>query len=145
MAASDHLHPVQLQMFMRPQEVLDTMQGSVEQRDMSMIQGHLTHKLREAKIRGEPYLANHDGELIGQGPSLYDQVKTHGVEKPIILQHTENYRGDPMLLLGNGHHRLAAAQAAEQETGQQQYIPVIHDDNYMGSSRTKDTFGVAED
>lgn len=139
------LNPQQLQMFMRPGEILAKTEGrSVDYGDYP--------GRTEAMLRGDVLTAakrHHD-----DGPSVYESVKSGGVEKPVILS-PGNKLSDVMggrftsrhepLWMGNGHHRVASALAAEQETGQAKYIPVIHDTDYMGTRQTRRTFGVAED
>jgi hypothetical protein len=56
---------------------------------------------------------------IGVGESLYDNIKRHGVQSPVVLM------GDHALVLGNGHHRLAAAHQLEKE-GHDIVVPVIY-------------------
>ena len=152
MAASDHLHPGQLQMFMRPQEILDSTTGSIESGPHVLANGqpgrtkqHMAMKLQEASEGEDPYVYSEEkGKWEGQGPSLVDDVKAHGVEKPIILSDTGPNGMRHGSWIGNGHHRLAAAMQAEKDTGRQQYIPVIHDRHYMGTQDTINTFGVPD-
>ena len=166
MAASDNVHPEQLQMFMRPQEIFDKTAGSVEvteryrEQSPSMHQGliesHMKDKLREAQRPGSSVewgaASSMEQEDVQARPSLADHIAQHGVEKPIILSTQGPGRPSRLdakpsenLYIGNGHHRLASAQFAEQQTGRPQYVPVVHDYDFMGSRQTNETFGTSTD
>jgi hypothetical protein len=135
----------QLQMFMTPAEIKSHVVGSVDapgrtpdERKKNM--GHVLsgEKLERARRLGTA------GE--GDTTSMLESITKGGVQKPVIIsdQGPNLSRGDD-LWLGNGNHRVGAAEQAEKDTGKQQFIPVIHDDNYMGSYDTNRTFGTSQD
>ena len=142
MSAADAIHPDQLRLFMRPHEIIAATAGSVETGEHEIGAGnrtkaHLEEKLQRARRPG----------TSGESASLLESVTEHGVQKPIILSNQgPNYTRSEHFWIGNGHHRLAAAQEAEATTGRQQYVPVIYDeDDFMGSHKTRETFGIAKD
>lgn len=122
------LNPNQLKMFMRPDEVMDAVDGSYDFGTVRKLRNKVDTKLRyEASAPGsaDGYVGYDDQET---GPSLYESVRDGGVRDPIILQQ----RDDGGVSMGNGHHRLAAAKMAEEKTGTDKYLPVLHDADPMG-------------
>jgi len=110
-------NPDQLQMFMRPHEVLSKLSGFVDD-DGGFIgdpQDYPYSNLHNAKL----------SEAIDSG--LHDGIETEGIKNHIVLQTLPN---SSQFRMGNGHHRLSAALDLE-ERGHQVDIPVIHDNNYM--------------
>lgn len=155
------LNPHQLQMFMRPHEIMEATQGrSVDygeypgRTDAMLRTDVLREARRPSQVKGGGDWDRGTG-VWEKGPSIADSVREGGVQKPIILTRgrdmqdvlTEQGRPNDPIWQGNGHHRLAAAMAAEKETGQHQYIPVLHDTEFMGSSARmrRAGFGTAED
>lgn len=119
MSASKHINPNQLKLFMTPQEIMDTISGSVDLGDDSM-EELWAEKLAESK-----------GRTYGQPKSLYNSIKEHGVQRHVTL--TEERDGS--LVMGQGHHRVAAAADIAKKTGREMFIPVIYDSdwNYTNS------------
>jgi len=110
-------NPEQLQMFMRPHEILNKLHhfaddglGNIDDpKDYPYSDLH-ERKLDEAKDSG-----------------LHDGIETDGILNHVVLK-TSNYTNK--FILGNGHHRLSVALDLE-EKGHQVDIPVIHDTDYM--------------
>jgi hypothetical protein len=122
-------------MFMTPDEILggSYVHGSVDQSgdDMRTL---MTQKLGEAKESG-----------------VYDDIAAHGVRTPVILasqSSTPDYLVDEpregAFVIGNGNRRTAAAAEVQRVTGRQQHIPVIHDNDYLGSPKTHRVFNLDE-
>ena len=109
-------NPEQLQMFMRPHEILNKLSGFMDD-DGGFIddpQDYPNSKLHAEKL----------DEAKDSG--LHDGIETDGVMNHIVLTNT----GRDKFRMGNGHHRLSAALDLE-ERGHQVDIPVIHDNNPM--------------
>ena len=110
-------NPEQLQMFMRPHEILNKLSGFIDDTDahLSDPKWYPNSKLHAEKLQ----------EAIDSG--LHDGIETDGILNHIVLEtapHTTKFR------MGNGHHRLSAALDLE-ERGHQIDIPVIHDTDHM--------------
>lgn len=114
-------NPNQYKLFMRPQEVLDTIKDSV---DIHISPSYHKNKgkdkeqvirdlwdLKKTELRRHPYAG------------LTRSIEEHGVLRPITI---EDRHGEP-LSMGQGHHRVLAAHRVEQKTGRQVYIPVVYD------------------
>lgn len=99
MTASEHLQPLQLQMFMPAGKVkaLDKPLDAQGQDPEPMWRG----KLREAS---RPGTAN-DAWGYGAGPSMVDSIRQSGVREPVNLFHNP----DRPPYLTQGHHRVAVA------------------------------------
>jgi hypothetical protein len=116
-------NPNQYKLFMRPQELMDTIKRSVDEGIVSYqtrrygehgrVMNALWHQ-KSAELKGYPY------------HRLVDSIAQHGVLRPITI---EDYSGTP-LFMGQGHHRVVAAHQVEQQTGRQIYIPVVYNDDY---------------
>ena len=115
-------NPEQLQMFMRPHEILSKLYGFADDTsaddddDYDFDPKYYTDtQLHEEKLE----------EAKGSG--LHDSIETEGIRNHIVLEtapHTTKFR------MGNGHHRLSVALDLESK-GHQVNIPVIHDRNFM--------------
>lgn len=108
-------NPNQLQLFMKPSELLSKVSGFAD--DPGGVSGSQfegsglqKYKLREAQD---------SGRYENVDESLYDNIKKHGVQSPIVLM------GSNGVKLGNGHHRLAAAHQLEKE-GHDIVVPVVY-------------------
>ena len=109
-------NPEQLQMFMRPHEILNKLHGFMDA-TASYIDDPKDY----------PYSDLHDEKLSeAKSTGLHDSIETDGVRDHIVLTNT----GRDTFLMGNGHHRLSVALDLE-EKGHQVDIPVIHDNNFM--------------
>lgn len=111
-------NPEQLQMFMRPHEILNKLHSFLDDEGID-------------DPRDYPYSDLHDEKLSeAKGMGLHDSIETDGVRDHVVLEtapHTTKFR------MGNGHHRLSVALDLE-EKGHQVDIPVIHDNNFMYNS-----------
>lgn len=111
-------NPEQLQMFMRPHEILNKLHSFLDDEGID-------------DPRDYPYSDLHDEKLEeAKGTGLHDSIETDGVRDHVVLEtapHTTKFR------MGNGHHRLSVALDLE-EKGHQVDIPVIHDNNSMYNS-----------
>ena len=109
-------NPDQLQMFMRPHEILNKISGFMDNTG-----SHIDDP------KDYPYSDLHNeklGEAIDSG--LHDGIETDGIMNHIVLTNT----GRDKFRMGNGHHRLSVALDLE-EKGHQVDIPVIHDNDPM--------------
>lgn len=118
MAAHHHLNPNQMRMFMRPDEIKGSIFSSID---------------------GMPVGSHADWEEK-DSDFLRHSVAGSGVKTPVVLYpaHSEYVSPDHYgggMNMGNGHHRVQNAHRLQQETGQEIYVPVIHDTNYMGTTR----------
>lgn len=118
MAARDHINPQQLPMFMDAVSIQENVTGSVEEsRYFPPSEELWDEKLAEAKHEGGP------------NPSLYSQIRRNGVEDPVTLI----IPGGHDLIMGQGHHRVAAAAHIQRKTGKTKYVPIIHDYDDMNA------------
>jgi len=147
--SNDALNPHQLQMFMRPSELLGKVKGVVD-----ADRGQSVADVMEYKHRNAQYQADYDRmETHPHEPTmtLDESIRSEGIRKPVILSPGDTVstaldstpNRSEHFWLGNGHHRVATAAAMEKE-GTDIHVPVIYDHNYMGSKQTRDTFGVAD-
>lgn len=116
----DHEDPNQLKLFMRPQELMGTVKHSV---DEVIVDRDVRREKKQDKTMSSMWDIKRS-EL--QGPhysGLVDSIKKHGVLRPVTI---EDVSGNP-LTMGQGHHRVAAANMVEQQTGRQIFIPVVYD------------------
>jgi hypothetical protein len=111
MAASDHLHPVQLRMFMTARELHDTPSAEV---DPSNPAGWNTHREMWKSKR-------YDNVQDGLGAD----VAKRGVQYPVTLGWQ---RGQQAPKIDAGHHRIQAAYDANPES----FVPVRHTDYTRG-------------
>ena len=110
MAASDHLHPHQMKMFMSPNE-LHGYVSAYGDLDPDRPESGIAFKLRESK----------------ETP-FYDSVASEGVKKPIEISHFsstyggENSKQRNTIVLSQGHHRVFSQAEADPD----RLMPVIH-------------------
>lgn len=120
MAASDHLHPEQLKMFMSPNEI----QGYVHEfgdfgSNPRAIQSGSVFKVVESKDSG-----------------MHDSIAAEGVKKPVEISHFNDSYGDSRskqrgkTILSQGHHRWAS----QMEHDPDRLMPVVHHLNSWGGS-----------
>jgi hypothetical protein len=107
MAASDHIQPEQLKMFMSPREIREDGYGLPEAGDEYRYQ----RKLGRAN---DPALEQVPGD---RGGTLYDSVGKDGVKLPLRLVTSESER-----VLGNGHHRFVSQEQQDPD----RLMPVLH-------------------
>jgi hypothetical protein len=124
MAASDHLHPEQMKLFMRPDEIKGAVTDSPD-RESTM--AHMW-KYKEAESR-------QSGWLGWGGAGLHKELTTNTVNDPVTLHTTPGVSQRHMLTMGEGHHRVAAAHAVERETKRRKsprthWIPVQYQEGH---------------
>ena len=115
-------NPEQLQMFMRPHEVLSKLYGFI---DDNYSEDHDDYDFDPKNYADTELHAEKLQEAKDSG--LHDGIETDGILNHIVLEtapHTTKFR------MGNGHHRLSAALDLESK-GHQVDIPVIHDTDHM--------------
>lgn len=140
-SAARHIHPDQLKMFMTPDEIVATVGDSV---DRGHGDGDPNEDLNDLWDRksgdlSDPYSGHED---------LQEHVNAEGVKTPVILQvspHSKvSVNSSPTsragILMGNGHHRVMAAENKQDLTGHQVYVPVLHDSHYMGNQATQHAY-----
>lgn len=120
-------NPEQLQMFMRPHEILSKLYGFADDTQ--------NYDFGDDEDFGDPISPkdypdsqlHHDKLQEAKDSGLHDSIETEGIRNHIVLQtspHTTQFR------MGNGHHRLSVALDLESK-GRQVHIPVIHDADIM--------------
>lgn len=116
-------NPNQYKLFMRPQELMNTINRSVDE----SIVPYQTRKYGEQGRIMDALWKQKGMELNNFGyKGLVESIEKHGVLRPITI---EDYPGTPFFM-GQGHHRVAAANQIEQRTGRQIYMPVVYNDDY---------------
>ena len=111
MAAHEHLNKNQLRMFMRPQEIYDLTVDSIDRADGETLEDTWVNK--ESEINDGSY------------NDLVDSVLEKGVKRPITIMLNHGHYKD--FTMGQGHHRVKAAEYAEDATGKEYYVPVVYD------------------
>lgn len=106
MAAKDHLHPGQLQMFMTPGQLKALKPGDAE--------GYASH---EEMWKDKSY-ASHS-VMHNDQPNLATSVRNEGVKEPVLIAHHDRDGS----FLWDGHHRTQSADEAGTP-----YVPVLHED-----------------
>lgn len=112
MSAARHIHPDQLRMLMRPDEIKSFVDSSVDRHEGESMRALWADK--------------------GNNRLRHRIATEGGVHKPVIIQHEWN--GEK--LMGNGHHRVENTGRLASATGREMYVPVVHDDHYMGNDDT---------
>ena len=126
----DHEDPNQLKLFMRPQELMDTIRYSS---DESVVDKSTRAEGDRDKTMSSLWSIKRS-ELYGRHYSgLVESIKNHGVLRPVTI---EDRSGAP-LTMGQGHHRVAAANMVEQNTGKPVFIPVVYGDDAHHSDSLK--------
>lgn len=119
MAAKDHLNGDQLRMFMRPQEIINLVTSSIDQE---------TNWDDETKDQPLEELWNQKRAEVNKSVTYKDlkpSITYHGVKRPITIVPGVD-KHEPSYMMGEGHHRVMAADEVEKETGKEIYIPVVH-------------------
>lgn len=122
---ADQVGPMQLPMFMRARDLADSLTGTLDKSEYS-VEEVMEHKLRASKGR-----MGH-----GHGTGVYDSVAREGVLNPVQMVHGMNNS----LLMGQGHHRVAAAEDIERQTGKDKWVPVVHTDARKNSPDPVDIY-----
>ena len=114
MAASDHLHPEQMRMFMTARELHGMHSIDVQQTPESRFGGHW-------KSMDAMWKTKRRENAMG-GPDRLDKgVAAHGVQWPVELTSGTDVSGT---VISDGHHRIQAAYEANPDS----YVPVEHSD-----------------
>jgi len=121
MAASDHLHPVQLAMFGLGSDVKNMVAGSND-RDYGESMDQMWSR-KEAESR-EPAGSGH-------GAGVYDSLKKHGWKGQNNGDAAWVSHGVAGTNMREGHHRVAAAAALESE-GKDVWVTLRHLDPLQG-------------
>lgn len=137
MAASDHLQSEQLRMFMRPREVIDLVTESVD-RPYAREQAWGLPLSRTVKDVWDWKRAETRVDA-----RLSDHVKIHGVQKPITIVPPHEEWNPTGYTMGQGHHRVAAAEMAEDASGNEYYIPVQYDEDFNYGHHAPWPFGAS--
>lgn len=128
MSRKDHLNPNQLKLFMSPEEILSSVHDSVDLGYGEDMGDLMEQKLSESK-----------GTPRGSQDSLYDSISRHGVKRHVTLEQDP----DGGLIMGQGHHRVAAAADLNKRFGRTIEIPVIYDDwnwNYSNEHEYRERY-----
>lgn len=120
MAASDHVNPHQLRMFMSPNEIADYVHEFGDfGADPKRVESGAAYKVRESKDSG-----------------MHDSIAAEGVKKPIEISHFDDSYGVTdskargKRILSQGHHRWASQMEADPD----RLMPVVHHLNSWGGS-----------
>jgi len=134
MAAVDHIHPQQMQLFVDPVEHIRKLRGSVDL-DFSSSGWHGMWKDKEQEARAAPGSSVH-------GAGIYESVKKYGIIPRSL--HPDPTGGEPEVhpahdnsgwVQGEGHHRIAAAAAVQRDTGRQQWVPLRYTNRLSRANR----------
>lgn len=121
MAAKDHLQGEQLRMFMRPHEIKG-MIGSSE--DMFHLHNPDLTEEEQKQQETMPNLWAFKRHHWGPWEKLQKSVEKEGVENPIEVKIPSRpfftYR------MREGHHRVLAAEMAEEATNKEYYVPITY-------------------
>ena len=113
--AKEHLQGKQLKMFMTPNEIIGSVDDSVDRSDEEDLDQ--LWEMKESELDNSPEYSN-----------LKESVNKEGVKRPVTL--TVDYGNKGNLVMGDGHHRVVAAYQKQERTGRQQHVPVIYAHNY---------------
>lgn len=120
------LNSDQFRMFMRPHEIKELVPNSVDAFGEGSKKKRMSRlwELKEKEIaEGVPI----DPASGATYSDLKESIKKVGVMRPVTLYTgMETPLGREPVAMGQGHHRVAAAEMAERETGKDYYIPVIY-------------------
>ena len=126
MAASDHLHPYQMKLFMQAKDFMNVYAGHTEvgkegYRLLSESPNLYSQKLQESKSGSAP--STMFPKKRGKD-SLYESIKKEGVTSPVSLTVHNQDNGPMWEQINDGHHRVVAAHDIDPEM----YIPIRYDD-----------------
>lgn len=124
MAAKDHLQGEQLRMFMRPHEIKD-MIGSSE--DMFYLHNPELTDEEQKQQETMPNLWAFKRHHWGPWERLQKDVEKEGVKTPIEVG--TPWRSSPRFntyRMKEGHHRVIAAEMAEEATNKEYYVPITY-------------------
>jgi hypothetical protein len=110
---ADQTGPMQLPMFMRASDLADSLTGTLDRSYLA------PDEVMEQKLSQSTRSLG-----MGHGSGVHESVAREGVLNPVQLVHGMNQS----LLLGQGHHRTAAAENIERRGGGDKWVPLIHTD-----------------
>lgn len=117
MAASDHIQPYQMKLFMQAKDLMGVAADDANLVPLSDVP-HITNKKVLEARRGSEY---HSRTAAPEGSkTLYESIKKKGVESPVLLSVWPTGENEYKEVLRDGHHRVAAANSINPEM----YIPV---------------------
>lgn len=120
--AADMSKPVQLPMFMPAQELRDSLTATADM-PVRSVEEVFDIKLTDSMRKRE------EG---AHGSGVFTSVQEKGVLNPVQMIH-----GDNDLMMGQGHHRAAAADFDAGLNDKDQFVPVVHTD-----ARGSDVFDI---
>lgn len=100
--------------------------------DAGSLQSHLTGAVDEDYSRPPTQdLWNEklaESKSAGPDGSLYNKIRRKGVQHPVtvLVPKYDHFDGQKWVM-GDGHHRVAAAAEIQRKTGKTMYVPIIHD------------------
>ncbi len=122
--------PNQYKLFMRPQELMDTVKYSV---DYGIVPYNIRQTNDGERILNEVWNQKTKELRRSAYSGLVNSIEQHGILRPVTIEDRGHGRAFGM---GQGHHRVVAAQRVENRTGRQVYIPVVYSNDY---DETEDT------
>jgi hypothetical protein len=128
---NDDLHgqgPIQLRMFMRAQELRESITATLDH-SFDDPDAVMENKLDASK------------RTSGRGAGVYDAIQREGVLSPVQLVHGMHEN----IMMGQGHHRTAAADDIARQTGKDMWVPVVHTDAREGSNNPVSIYSEHED
>ena len=132
MAAAEHLNgdqtgDVQLPMFMRATDLRESITATVDQSydDPDTV---MESKLDQSR------------RVRGHGAGVLKSVAERGVINPVQIIHAEHGN----IMMGQGGHRVAAADHIMRTTGKDVWVPVVHTDAREGSANPVNIYSSAE-
>lgn len=119
------ISPDQFRMFMRPHEIKEHVTNSVD----AFGGGTKTERMNRTWDQKKQDIKEgiHNDADDKSYDDLKESIKNVGVMRPVTL-YTDMITplGRESVAMGQGHHRVAAAEMAEKETGKDYYIPVVY-------------------
>lgn len=110
--------PTQLQLFASGKDIKNTVTNSFDRGGTETMDQMWDRKLDESKVEGG-----------GHGAGVFDYVRSNpGGTKPVDINFTPNSDGTDSVSMADGHHRVASAAGAEDDTGQEHFLPIRYND-----------------
>lgn len=124
-------HGNQLRLFMSGNEIIDSLDGSVDSTTSTRYDSGW-HGEEGEQAYQDTWDAKREENLYRD--SWKANIAEHGFKRHITIQPTYDDNGEPIFVHGDGHHRTALAADMENESGREVYVPTVYDHNYMWSS-----------
>ena len=122
MAASEHLHPVQMKLFMSGTELKESLTNSIDRAPMQSMDDMWKRKTRESKSEsyhgGGTHASLKEHGWVGPGPGLYHTTIPGGIPEWDKEEHQ----------VDDAHHRIAAAADIEKRSKGKRniWIPTVN-------------------